>query len=114
MTTFKNADDLFDKLATGLSRSPHKARAIAASYGFKIDGASGGRWIVDCLVDPPRCARGDYGTPQCVVEVGSDDFLRMLADPNLGMQLYFQGKLRVSGDPSLAIKLGTLFELAVA
>jgi hypothetical protein len=28
------------------------------------------------------------------------------------MQLYFQGKLRVSGDPMLAMKLQQLFELA--
>ena len=31
---------------------------------------------------------------------------------NAGMQLYFQGKLRVTGDPMLAMKLQQLFELA--
>ena len=35
----------------------------------------------------------------------------MLSDPNAGMQLYFQGKLCVSGDPMLAMKLQQLFEI---
>jgi putative sterol carrier protein len=30
------------------------------------------------------------------------------------MQLYFQGKLKVSGDPMLAMKLQSLFDLAKA
>lgn len=112
--TFKNADDLFDQLAAGISRAPQKAREIAAIYCFKITGANGGEWTVDCRANPPTCVRGDGGKAQCIVEVGSDDFLKMLVDPNLGMQLYFQGKLRVSGDPTLAMKLQALFELTVA
>ncbi len=36
----------------------------------------------------------------------------MLSDPQAGMQLYFQGKLKVSGDPMLATKLQQFFDLA--
>ena len=36
----------------------------------------------------------------------------MLADPNAGMQLYFQGRLMVSGDPMLAMKLQSFFDIA--
>jgi predicted lipid carrier protein YhbT len=36
----------------------------------------------------------------------------MLTDPNAGMQLYFQGRLMVSGDPMLAMKLQQLLDLA--
>lgn len=109
---FKNADDLFDKLAVGLARLPGRAREIAAIYCFKITGSDGGEWTVDCRADPPTCARGDAGSAQCVIEIGGDDFMKMLANSNLGMQLYFTGKLRLSGDPTLAMKLGALFELA--
>ena len=35
----------------------------------------------------------------------------LLANPNAGMQLYFQGKLKVTGDPMLATKLQKLFSL---
>ena len=36
----------------------------------------------------------------------------LVADPNAGMQLYFQGKLIVTGDPMLAMKLQQLFDIA--
>lgn len=108
-----NAQELFDTLVPqGLTQFPDKARELNAIYCFKIAGDGGGEWTVDCTVDPPTCVKGDSGTAQCTVEVSHDDFKTMLSDPNAGMQLYFQGKLRVSGDPMLAMKLQQLFELA--
>jgi putative sterol carrier protein len=110
-----NASELFDKLVPeGLAKSPDKARELNAIYCFKITGDEGGEWTVDTTANPPTCIKGDTGKAQCVIEVAHDDFKTMLADPNAGMQLYFQGKLRVSGDPMLAMKLQQLFELARA
>ena len=111
----KDAQDLFDNLVPeGLKLYPDKARELNAIYCFKITGDGGGEWTVDCTADPPSCTRGDSGNAQCTVEVANDDFKTMLTDPNAGMQLYFQGKLRVSGDPMLAMKLQQLFEIARA
>ena len=108
-----NASELFDKLVpAGLAAYPDKARELNAIYCFKITGDGGGEWTVDCTANPPTCTKGDAGKAQCTVEVASDDFKTMLTDPNAGMQLYFQGKLRVSGDPMLAMKLQQLFEIA--
>lgn len=111
MTHFKNAADLFDKLAAGIAIVPARARDLNTIYCFKILGS--GKWTVDCRADPPTVAEGDAGRAACAIEVDGDDFMKMLVDPNLGMQLYFQGKLRVQGDPMLAMKLGQLFELAI-
>lgn len=108
-----NASELFDKLVPeGLAKHADKARELNAIYCFKITGDGGGEWTVDTVANPPTCTKGDTGKAQCTVEVSHDDFKAMLADPNAGMQLYFQGKLRVSGDPMLAMKLQQLFELA--
>ena len=109
----KDAQELFDVLVPqGLKQFPDKAREVNAIYAFKISGEGGGEWTVDLTSEPPTCVRGDSGKAQCTVELAHDDFKQMLADPNAGMQLYFQGKLRVSGDPMLAMKLQQLFELA--
>ena len=88
-----------------------KARELNAIYCFKITGDGGGEWTVDCTAEPPSCTKGDSGKAQCTVEVASDDFKTMLTDPNAGMQLYFQGKLRVTGNPMLATKLQQLFSM---
>jgi putative sterol carrier protein len=110
----KDAVELFDKqVPEGLAAHPDKAREVNAIYAFKISGEGGGEWTCDLTANPPTCVRGDTGKAQCTIDVAHDDFKTMLSDPNAGMQLYFQGKLRVSGDPMLAMKLQQLFELAL-
>ena len=110
-----NATDTFDvAIPHGLKEHGDKAREVNAIYGFKISGEGGGDWTVDLTSDPPTCVRGDSGTAQCTIQIAHDDFKTMLSDPNAGMQLYFQGKLIVTGDPMLAMKLQQLFELAKA
>jgi putative sterol carrier protein len=108
-----NATETFDvAVPAGLKQHPDKAREVNAIYAFKIGGEGGGEWTVDLTSDPPTCTRGDTGKAQCTIDIDHEDFKSMLKDPNAGMQLYFQGKLRVSGDPMLAMKLQQLFDLA--
>jgi putative sterol carrier protein len=109
----QNAQELFDNLVPeGLKQYPDKARELNAIYCFKITGDGGGEWTVDCAAATPSCTRGDSGKAQCIVTVAHEDFKTMFNDPNAGMQLYFQGKLQVTGDPMLAMKLQQLFEIA--
>ncbi|HEY4242055.1 MAG TPA: SCP2 sterol-binding domain-containing protein [Kofleriaceae bacterium] len=109
----QNAQDLFDNLVPqGLAQYPDKARELNAIYCFKISGDGGGEWTVDTTSNPPTCTKGASDKAQCTIEVTTEDFNTMLKDPNAGMQLYFQGKLRVSGDPMLAMKLQQLFDIA--
>ncbi len=109
----KDAQELFNvMIPEGLKRYPDKAREVNAIYGFKISGEGGGDWTVDLVANPPTCTAGDTGNAQCVISVTHEDFQTMLTDPQAGMQLYFQGKLQVSGDPMLAMKLQQLIDLA--
>jgi hypothetical protein len=104
--TPNDAAELFDEqLPAALKQNPDKAKAVNAVYVFKISGEGGGEWTVDLASDPPTCTRGDSGKAQCTIEVEHEDFKAMLGNPQVGMQLYFQGKLKVSGDPMLATKL---------
>ncbi len=109
----KDAQELFDVLVPqGLKSFPDKAREVNAIYAFKISGEGGGEWTADLTADPPTIVKGDTGKAQCTIDVAHEDFKTMLSDPNAGMQLYFQGKLRVSGDPMLAMKLQQFFDIA--
>jgi hypothetical protein len=108
-----NASELFnDQVPKAIAKNPDKAKEIGAVYLFKITGDGGGEWTVDLASASPSCTPGT-GTPaQCTIEVAHEDFKAMLGNPQLGMQLYFQGKLRVTGDPMLATKLQKLFTLS--
>lgn len=112
-TTPKDAQELFNELIPqALEKFPDKAREVNAIYCFKITGEGGGTWTVDLTSDPPDVKPEDTGSAQCTIEVAHDDFKTMLQDPQAGMQLYFQGKLKVTGDPMLATKLTQFFDLA--
>src|SRR5262245_56508297 len=111
-TTPQDAKHLFDELVpAALAKHPDKAKEVNAIYGFNITGDDGGQWTVDLVSSPPSCTKGDTGKAQCTIEVSGQDFKAMLGNPQLGMQLYFQGKLRVTGDPMLATKLQKFFEI---
>ena len=107
-----SAAELFDKqIPASLAKNPDKAKEVNAVYLFKITGDNGGTWTVDLAGASPSCTQGDKGNAQCTIEVAHADFKQMLQNPALGMQLYFQGKLRVTGDPMLATKLQKLFSM---
>ena len=107
-----SAQQLFnEQVPQSLAKHPDKAKEINAVYLFKIAGDGGGEWTVDLASATPSCQPGVHGTAQCTIEVAHEDFKAMLGNPQLGMQLYFQGKLRVTGDPMLATKLQKLFSL---
>ncbi|HET6611490.1 MAG TPA: SCP2 sterol-binding domain-containing protein [Kofleriaceae bacterium] len=109
----KDAQELFnEQVPEALKKYPDQANEVNAIYCFKIVGEGGGEWTVDLTANPPTCEPGDPGSAQCTIEVAHDDFKSMLTDPQVGMQLYFQGKLKVSGDPMLATKLQQFFDIA--
>lgn len=109
----KDAKEMFDvQVPEALKQHPDKAKEVNAIYCFKIEGEGGGEWTVNLTSDPPTCNPGDDGSAQCTIELAHDDFKTMLSDPQAGMQLYFQGKLKVTGDPMLATKLQQFFDMA--
>ncbi len=113
MATPQSASDLFDNLMpAAIAKSPEEANKVGAIYVFKVTGDGGGEWTVDLKASPPSITKGDSGNGQCIITVAHTDFLAMLANPALGMQLFMQGKLAVKGDPMLAMKLQNLFKLA--
>jgi alkyl sulfatase BDS1-like metallo-beta-lactamase superfamily hydrolase len=105
-----DAKTLFDeKLPNALTQSPDKAKALNAVYQFNVTGD--GQWTVDLKSATPSVTPGQVANADCTIEISSEDFQSLLGNPGLGIQLYFQGKLKVTGDPMLATKLQTLFSL---
>ncbi len=102
-----------EKVPAALALSPEKAKDVAAVYLFKISGADGGTWTVDLLSTPPTAKAGEAGKPQCTIEATDDDFRSMIdGGMQAAMTLFFSGKLKVSGDATLATKLSKLLQMA--
>jgi len=92
-----------EKVPAALAVNPDKVKDVAAVYLFKITGDDGGTWTVDLVSSPPTCQRGEHGSPQCTIEASDEDFRGMVdGGMQAAMSLFFNGKLKVSGDPMLA------------
>jgi hypothetical protein len=101
------------KVPAALASSPEKAKDVAAVYLFKVSGPDGGTWTVDLVSVPPTSVAGEAGKPQCTIEATDDDFRSMIdGGMQAAMTLFFSGKLKVSGDATLATKLSKLLALA--
>jgi putative sterol carrier protein len=100
-----DAKDYFNtELPKRLAADPAAARTVGAVFQMIITGDGGGTWVVDLKNDPPACKEGP-GTAECTITMTNDDFKAIRANPQAAMQLFFQGKLKIQGNPMLATKL---------
>lgn len=100
--------DFTKNLPEKIGSDPDRAREINAIFLFKINGDGGGTWTVDLKTESPGVSEGEVGTPDCTLELSADDWKAISDNPQQAMALYFQGKLKVSGNAMLATKLQQL------
>jgi putative sterol carrier protein len=56
----------------------------------------------------PSCKPGS-GPADCTVTISDEDFQKLIENPQAnGLQLFFAGKLKMTGNPTLAMKLQKL------
>jgi putative sterol carrier protein len=105
--------EFFDtKVPEALLKSPEKAKEVAAVYLFKISGADGGTWTADLNSSPPSCVAGEKGAAQCTIEATDADFRSMIdGGMPVAMQLFFSGKIKVTGDANLAPRLSKVLQM---
>jgi putative sterol carrier protein len=107
-----SASDLFDNiLPASLAQNPAAASAVGAIFVFKITGEGGGEWTVDLASATPSVKKSVGASGDCNIEVPHSDFQDMLKDQTVGMKLFMAGKLRVTGNAMLAMKLQKIFTL---
>lgn len=96
--------DFTTRLPNKIAGDLDKAKAIGAVFVFKINGDGGGTWTID-LKNNPGVRQGAEEGADCTLECAADDWKTISENPGAAMQLYFTGKLKVSGNAMLATKL---------
>jgi putative sterol carrier protein len=100
-----------EQLPAAIEKSPDNAKAIGAKFQINITGEGGGEWYIDASDSGPKTEKGNPGGADCTIEVAGEDFQKLVENPQAGMQLFFAGKLKVTGDQMVAMKLQKLFDL---
>jgi putative sterol carrier protein len=98
-----------EELPAALAKNAAEAKTIGAKYQMNISGPTGGEWYVDVSDSGPSCKTGN-GPADCTISITDEDFQKLVENPQAnGMQLFFSGKLKVTGNQMLAMKLQKLF-----
>lgn len=90
--------------------------AIGASSGLggtlKFDFGEPGSVLVDGKSTPNSVSDGTGKSADCTISVSLENFEKMVKGELDGTSAFMQGKLRVSGDMGLAMKIGPILEKA--
>jgi putative sterol carrier protein len=91
-------------IPANIRRDPAKARGVGGIFVFRISGENGGTWTLN-LKDDLGVQEGEVADPDCLIEVTNEEWRKMTENPNSAMQVYFNGKIKVTGNALLALRL---------
>lgn len=102
--------ELFSQqLPTRFKEKPELAEKINAVYKFVVTGDNGGTWLVDLTKAGGEITEGD-GEAACTITVGGDDLVSIVNGKLNAQMAFMSGKLKIGGDMSLAMKLGSILK----
>jgi len=104
------ATAVFEDLKKKIAANPSLVQSMAGIYSFQITGPGGvvKSWGVDLKNGKGSVIEGKPEKPDCTLTVGDDDFVGMMTGKLNSQQLFMQGKLKIGGNMSFAMKLNKL------
>jgi putative sterol carrier protein len=91
---------------------PEVAEGVDAVIQYRLTGEEGGDWIVTIRDSKCTVAQGLAENPKMTMTADAKDFKDVLTGKANGMQYFMQGRLKLSGDLNLAMKLTTFFKMS--
>lgn len=107
-------EQLMTELATRVAKNARELEKIGATFKFELLGEPAQVWLV--RLEPPASVQlSSSGTTGVEADgtfrLTGDDFVALLTGKVTGQQLFFEGRLEVEGDLTLALKLRELTQV---
>lgn len=107
---------LMAELASRVAQNAPELEKIGATFKFELLGEPPQVWLV--RLEPPASvsqAEGGVGSQgrdaDGTFRMGGEDFVALMTGKVTGQQLFFEGRLQVEGDLTLALKLRELTQV---
>jgi putative sterol carrier protein len=97
--------DIFEKHIPERLKTKPDVGKINSSYQFDLTGDNGGKWYVDLTKPGGEVKEGQLDAPGVTITMTAKDFCDLVAGKLNGQMAFMQGKLKIKGDMSLALKL---------
>jgi putative sterol carrier protein len=90
---------------------PEVAEGLEAIIQYHLTGTDGGDYIINIKDDQCKVVEGNAEEPDVSLTADAHDFADVLMGKANGMQYFMLGKLKLSGDLNLAMKLTSFFKI---
>lgn len=85
------------------------AKGLNAVYEFDLSGDGGGKWQIIINDGKCRVEEGQHPSPNITISMSAQDYLDMTLGKLDGEEAFMSGRLRISGDLQLALRMQDLF-----
>jgi putative sterol carrier protein len=99
--------EIFEKVERKIKEKSQELSEVRAVYKFELEGPDGGTWIVD-LREETMGVRQTEEEAQCTFRSKDVHFVSMFTGKLRPESALLTGKVKMSGDVALAMKLGQI------
>jgi putative sterol carrier protein len=102
-------NEIMEKIPTAIK--PEMAAGLDAVIQFRLAGDGGGDWHLTIKDGKSSIAQGIIEKPRVTVTATAQDFKNIVIGKTNPTQAFMTGKIKITGDMNLAMKLVNIFKL---
>ena len=107
MSTAAAVQEIFSAMPGRLN--PQAAQGLDCVIQYDLTGDGGAQYHSKIKDGAATVSQGPHPSPSMTITMAAQDFVDMTSGKLDGMSAFMSGKLRISGDMGLAMKLQSLF-----
>ena len=100
--------EIFNEMPKNLNADA--AKGMNSVIQFNLSGDNGGQWYTTIKDGKAEVAQGTAPAPNMTLSMSSSDYVDMIMGKLNGQMAFMSGKLKISGDMGLAMKMQNLFK----
>jgi putative sterol carrier protein len=89
-----------------------KAAGIKGSVQLQLTGQGGGTWAIEISDAKFDLVEGGVASPTTTLTMSAEDFVGLVNGDLNAMAAFMQGRIKLQGDMSLAMRFQTIFGIA--
>src|SRR4029077_6078740 len=94
----------------GATLTADSSKGVNATIQFNLSGDNGGQWYVAIKDGKADVQQGTAPSANMTLSMTAQDYVDMITGKLNGQMAFMSGKLKISGDMGLAMKMQTLFK----